>query len=53
MEICVEDDWIYIVDGLIWMLVGMMVGFDFVFVMVEKDFGVDVVWLVVYKLVMY
>lgn len=49
----VEDDRIFIIDGLIWTSAGMSAGIDLALGMIEKDFGVELARSVAQKLVVY
>lgn len=49
----VDVDVIYVWDGFIWMLVGVIFGMDFVLVFVEEDWGYEMVLVVVRFCVMY
>lgn len=52
-QIQVEDDRIYLIDGLIWTSAGMTAGLDLALAMVEKDLGPEAARSVAHKLVMH
>lgn len=52
-DIRVEEDRIYVVDGLLWTSAGMTAGLDMALAMVEMDLGSDVARSVARKLVMH
>lgn len=47
----VDGDSIYVVDGCVWMLVGIVFGIDLVFGMIEWDMSVEIVCEVLWLLV--
>jgi transcriptional regulator GlxA family with amidase domain len=49
----VEEDRIFIIDGLVWTSAGMTAGVDLALAMVEKDLGADVARTVARNLVVY
>lgn len=53
LQVKVDSDCIYFCDGKVWILVGIFVGIDLVLVLIEEDYGVELVKLVVCELVVY
>ncbi|MDB5988807.1 MAG: Transcriptional regulator containing an amidase domain and an AraC-type DNA-binding domain [Herbaspirillum sp.] len=49
----VEEDRIFIIDGMLWTSAGMTAGIDLALAMVEKDLGPEVARMVARKLVVY
>lgn len=52
LQIRVEEDRIFIVDGPVWTSAGMTAGLDLALGMVEKDLGMEVARSVAHRLVM-
>jgi transcriptional regulator GlxA family with amidase domain len=52
-KVKVEEDRIFIIDGLVWTSAGMTAGVDLALAMIERDLGADVARAVARKLVVY
>jgi len=52
-KVKVEEDRIFIIDGMVWTSAGMSAGMDLALAMVEKDLGAEIARLVAKKLVVF
>jgi len=52
-KVKVEEDRIFIIDGMVWTSAGMSAGMDLALAMVEKDLGPEIARLVAKKLVVF